>query len=60
MKLSTNVKSISYLKANAEETQDTLTLLKILALGEKQIKEGKTDSINNVFKRLHDKQSNRA
>ncbi len=74
MKLSSQVKSISYLKANAadivrtlkedgqpyvitqngeakaviqdiesyEQTQETLALLKVLALGTKQIEEGKT------------------
>jgi prevent-host-death family protein len=74
MKFSTQVKPISYLKANAaevirelaesrspmvitqngeakavlqdlasyEETQETLALLKILALGTRQIEEGKT------------------
>lgn len=84
MKYSTQIKSISYLKANAaevvrhlaeqrkpmvitqngeakaviqdvvsyEETQETLALLKILALGNRQIEEGRVAPIADVVKRL--------
>lgn len=83
MKYSTQIKPISYLKANAaeildnmassppliitqngeakavlqsvqdyEKTQETLALLKILALGDKEIADGKFDSAENVFSRL--------
>ncbi len=89
MKYSTQVKPISYLKANAaevmrhlaeqrkpmvitqngeakaviqdvasyEETQETLTLLKILALGNRQIEEGRVASFSDVVKRLRKKQA---
>jgi prevent-host-death family protein len=81
MKLSSQVKSISYLKANAadivrtlkeegqpyvitqngeakavildiesyEQTQETLALLKILALGTKQIEEGRVRAMDDVI-----------
>lgn len=81
MRYSTQIKPISYLKANAaevladladrrepmiitqngeakavlqdvasyEETQETLALLKILALGERQIAQGKTRPIEEVL-----------
>lgn len=84
MRYSTQIKPISYLKANAadvlqelneqrkpfvitqngearaviqdvasyEETQETLALLKILALGNKQIAEGKVKPVAEVVKRL--------
>lgn len=84
MKLSTQIKPISYLKAHAaeiartlgeqhdtmvitqngeakfiiqdietyEQTQETLALLKILALGNKQIEEGKTKTASEVFSRI--------
>jgi prevent-host-death family protein len=84
MKLSTQIKPISYLKSHAaeivrglgegddamiitqngeakaviqdiaayEETQETMALLKILALGERQIEEGKIRPASEVFKRL--------
>lgn len=84
MRYSTQVKPISYLKANAaevldtlaknrqpliitqngeakavmqdlatyENTQETLALLKILALGQQQIAEGKVTPANKVFARL--------
>lgn len=84
MRYSTQIKPISYLKANAadvldelneqrtpliitqngeakavlqdvasyEETQETMALLKILALGNKQIAEGKVKSVAHVVKRL--------
>lgn len=87
MRLSNQIKPISYLKAHAaeiirnladegnpliitqngeakvviqdiksyEETQDTIALLKILALGNRQIEEGKvisaTDAINHLRER---------
>jgi prevent-host-death family protein len=92
MRYSTQVKPISYLKANAaevleklaenrqpliitqngearavmqdvatyENTQETLALLKILALGQQQIAEGKFDSADDVFERLRAKQAARA
>jgi len=81
---STNIKPISYLKANAaevlkrlteqrepflitqngearavmqdiasyESTQETLALLKILALGNREIEEGKVKPITDVARRL--------
>jgi len=84
MKYSTQIKPISYLKANAaevvrqlteqreplvitqngeaklviqdvasyEETQETLALLKILALGNRQIEEGKVVPAADAVKRL--------
>lgn len=84
MRYSTQIKPISYLKANAadvldelneqrrplvitqngearavlqdvasyEETQETLALLKILALGNQQIAEGKVKPVAEVVKRL--------
>jgi prevent-host-death family protein len=89
MKFSTQIKSISYLKARAaevvrglaeqreplvitqngeakvvmqgvrsyEETQETLALLKILALGNRQIEEGKVQPASNVITRLRKKGS---
>ncbi len=85
MRYSTQIKPISYLKANAaevldtlaqnrqpliitqngeakaviqdlatyENTQETLALLKILALGNKEIKEGKTSTQAAVAKRIN-------
>lgn len=84
MRYSTQIKPISYLKANAadvleelnehrkpliitqngeakavlqdvasyEETQETMALLKILALGNKQIEQGKVKPVADVVKRL--------
>ena len=84
MRLSSQIKPISYLKANAakiirnlgdkrepmiitqngeakvviqgiedyEQTQETLALLKILALGNRQIEEGKTISAADAVKRI--------
>ena len=84
MKLSRQLKPISYLKAHAaeivrklnenreslvitqngeakvviqdietyEQTQETIALLKILALGTRQIGEGKVQRANDVVKRL--------
>jgi prevent-host-death family protein len=89
MKYSTQIKPISYLKANAaaivrqlaeqrrplvitqngeakaviqdvvsyEEIQDTLALLKILALGNRQIDEGKVVPAKNALKRLRQKKA---
>ncbi|MCK9503283.1 MAG: type II toxin-antitoxin system Phd/YefM family antitoxin [Porticoccaceae bacterium] len=87
MKLSSQIKPISYLKAHAaevvrtlsergdplvitqngeakvviqgidsyEETQETLALLKILALGTRQIEEGKVEPAGDVIQRLRDR-----
>ena len=84
MKLSSQIKPISYLKAHAaeivrnmgeqrepliitqngeakvvmqdiesyEQTQETMALLKILALGKRQIEEGKVEPAAEVVKRL--------
>jgi prevent-host-death family protein len=89
MRYSSQVKPISYLKANAaevllrlterrepmvitqngeakaviqdvasyEETQETLALLKILALGNREIEEGKVRSIADIVKRLRAKKA---
>jgi prevent-host-death family protein len=89
MRYSSQIKSISYLKANAaeilqqlakqrlpllitqngeakaviqdvasyEETQETLALLKILALGNREIEEGKVKPVANVVSRLRAKKS---
>ncbi len=91
MHYSTQVKPISYLKANAaevlarltegreplvitqngeakaviqdvasyEETQETLALLKILALGNLEIEAGKVKSVSEVAARLRTKQAGR-
>jgi prevent-host-death family protein len=87
MKYSTQIKSISYLKANAaeivkeladrreplvitqngeakavmqdiasyEEAQETLALLKILALGNQQIEKGRVVPAAQVLRRLREK-----
>ena len=87
MRYTTQIKSISYLKANAaevldqlaenreplvitqngeakavmqdvasyDETQETLALLKILALGNREIEEGKVKPISEVISRLRTK-----
>ncbi len=84
MRYSTQIKSISYLKANAaevleelreqrkplvitqngeakaviqdvasyEDTQETLALLKVLALGNQQVEQGKLKPVAEVVKRL--------
>jgi len=89
MKYSTQIKPISYLKANAaeivrelaeqrkplvitqngeakaviqdvasyEETQETMALLKILALGNRQIEEGRTIPAKESIKRLCEKKA---
>ncbi|RME57835.1 type II toxin-antitoxin system Phd/YefM family antitoxin [Candidatus Parcubacteria bacterium] len=90
MKLSSQIKPISYLKAHAaevvrnlskqgepliitqngeakvvvqdiesyEKTQDTLALLKILALGSRQIEEGKVQPAGDVIQRLRERGKN--
>ena len=87
MKLSTQIKPISYLKAHAaeivrtlsvqgeplvitqngeakvvlqdiesyEQTQETMALLKILALGTRQIEEGKVQPAGDVLQRFRDR-----
>lgn len=89
MRYSTQVKPISYLKANAaeilnrlaeqreplvitqngeakavlqdvatyEETQETLALLKLLALGNQDIEAGRTKPVSDVISRLRSKRS---
>ena len=91
MKLSDQIKPISYLKAHTDEivhniskqgepliitqngeakivlqdiesyerTQETMALLKILALGTRQIEEGKVQSATDVIKRLRDQRKTR-
>ena len=39
-----------------EQTQETMALLKILALGNRQIEEGKTEPAEKVIKHLREKQ----
>jgi prevent-host-death family protein len=88
MKLSTQIKSISYIKANAadvvrrlaeerqplvitqngeakaviqdivsyEETQETMALLKILALGNRQVEDGRTAPAAEVLARLRERE----
>jgi prevent-host-death family protein len=88
MKLSSQIKPISYLKAHAaeivrklgeqreplvitqngeakvviqdiesyEQTQETMSLLKILALGTRQIGEGRVQPAEDVIKRLRERQ----
>ena len=41
--------------ATYENTQETLALLKILALGNQEIAEGKTTPIDNIARRLRSK-----
>jgi hypothetical protein len=43
--------------ASYEETQETLALLKILALGNRQIEEGRITSALDVVKRLRKKKA---
>ena len=91
MKLSIQIKPISYLKAHTaeivrnlreqraplvitqngeakvviqdiesyEQTQETMALLKILALGTRQIEDGKVQPANDVIKRLRKREKNR-
>lgn len=91
MKLSIQIKPISYLKAHAaeivrnlsgqaeplvitqngvakvvmqdiesyEQTQETMALLKILALGTRQIEEGRVQPAGDVVRRLRDRSKSR-
>lgn len=91
MKLSSQIKPISYLKAHAaeilrnlteqreplvitqngeakailqdiesyEQTQETMALLKVLALGTRQIEEGRVEPAVDVIKRLRERRGNR-
>jgi prevent-host-death family protein len=91
MKLSSQIKAISYLKAHAaeivrslaeqgeplvitqngeakvvmqdiksyEQTQETMAVLKILALGTRQIEEGKVQPAGDVIQRLRDRKKSR-
>jgi prevent-host-death family protein len=91
MKLSSQIKPISYLKAHAaeivrslgeqreplvitqngeakvvmqdiesyEQTQETMALLKILALGTRQVEEGKVQSFADVIKGLRERRKAR-
>lgn len=43
--------------ASYEETQETLALLKILALGNRQIEEGRTIPAKDAIKRLREKKA---
>ena len=90
MKLSSQIKPISYLKSNAarvirqldenqepliitqngeakaviqdvhsfEQTQETMALLKILAIGNAQIKEGKVQKASKVIQAIREKRKN--
>ncbi|SDZ93856.1 prevent-host-death family protein [Desulfuromusa kysingii] len=92
MKLSSQIKPISYLKAHAaeivrnmpeqgepliitqngeakvvmqgiesyEQTQETMALLKILALGSRQIEEGKVQSAGDVIQRIRGRNKGQA
>lgn len=56
------IKPISYVKTNArkliyEQTQETLALLKILALGNRQIDEGQVLSAAEAVRRVRGKKS---
>jgi prevent-host-death family protein len=91
MKLSTQIKSISYLKAHAsalirqlgeqqepliitqngeakvimqdiqsyEQQQETMALLKILALGNRQIEEGNVHAASDVMEAVRERRNNR-
>ena len=91
MKLSNQIKPISYLKAHAaeivrtlsvqgeplvitqngeakvvlqdiesyEQTQETMALLKMLALGTRQIEEGKVQPAGDVIRRIRDRSTSR-
>ena len=43
--------------ASHEETQETLDLLKLLALGNQDIKAGRTRPLADIVKRLHTRQA---
>jgi hypothetical protein len=62
MKYSSQVKPISYLKANATEVvkhlaeaKKSLVMLKILALGNRQIEEGRALSLADALRQLRQK-----
>jgi hypothetical protein len=42
-----------------EQTQETMALLKILALGTRQVEEGKVQPAADVIQRLRDRSNNR-
>jgi prevent-host-death family protein len=42
-----------------EQTQETMALLKILALGSRQIEEGKVQTVAEAFKRLRERREGR-
>ena len=45
--------------ASYEETQETLALLKILALGNREVEEGRTTPASEVFERLRARNAER-
>lgn len=45
--------------ASYEQDQETLALLKILALGRRQVKEGRTVPVDEAFRRLRERRSRR-
>jgi hypothetical protein len=47
--------ALSYLWASYEETQETLALLKILALGDQQVEKGELTPIGKIVNRLRSK-----
>jgi hypothetical protein len=60
MKHSTRVKPIRYVKADgAELNPETLALLKILALGNREIEDGKVVPAAQAFRRAHRKAARR-
>lgn len=57
MLYSSQVKPISYLKANAAEVLTTLALLKILALGNQDVAADKVKPVADVVARLRAKRA---
>lgn len=57
MRYSSQVKPISYLKANAAEVLTTLALLKILALGNQDVTADKVKPVADVVARLRAKRA---
>jgi prevent-host-death family protein len=45
--------------ASYEATQETLALLKILALGQRQVEEGRTVGLEEAFRRLRERRARR-
>ncbi len=45
--------------ASYEATQETLALLKILALGQRQVEEGRTVSLEEAFRRVRERRARR-